>query len=198
LTDQLYRPASASLGPAIAVEHSPGHRDLRAIASWRSSRQPRLLGPWRTSSQMPHRSDRTASDVDLARFDLRIIRAMQSPGRPGLRFANPIGGGASWLVREARHSLPALPPAGAREAPHSGTEPERDWCRLQHRPPHGTQSAAGQAAGEGVGACLPPITSVTGTPSPGPCAGVQAQHVDSLTLRIDTITAPQRCSFRAS
>jgi hypothetical protein len=36
----------------------------------------------RTSSQMPYRSNRAASDVDLARFDLRIIRAMQSSGHP--------------------------------------------------------------------------------------------------------------------
>ena len=46
-----------------------------------SSSQPRLLGSWRSSSQMPYRSISTASDVDLARFDLRIIRAMQSSGR---------------------------------------------------------------------------------------------------------------------
>ena len=31
---------------------------------------------------MPHRSNSAASDVDLARFDVRIIRAMQSSGRP--------------------------------------------------------------------------------------------------------------------
>ena len=31
---------------------------------------------------MPHRSNSAASDVDLAWFDVRIIRAMQSSGRP--------------------------------------------------------------------------------------------------------------------
>ena len=31
---------------------------------------------------MPDRSNSAASDVDLARFDLRIIRAMQSSGHP--------------------------------------------------------------------------------------------------------------------
>jgi hypothetical protein len=31
---------------------------------------------------MPYRSNSAASDVDLARFDLRIIRAMQSSAGP--------------------------------------------------------------------------------------------------------------------
>jgi hypothetical protein len=31
---------------------------------------------------MPYRSNSAASDVDLARLDLRIIRAMQSSARP--------------------------------------------------------------------------------------------------------------------
>jgi len=31
---------------------------------------------------MANRSNRAASDVDLARFDLRLIRAMQSSGHP--------------------------------------------------------------------------------------------------------------------
>jgi hypothetical protein len=30
---------------------------------------------------MPYRSNSEASDVDLARFDLRILRAMQPSGR---------------------------------------------------------------------------------------------------------------------
>jgi hypothetical protein len=51
LTDQLYHPASASLGPAIAVEHDRhDDRDLRAIASWRSNSAPRL-GPWQGHSR---------------------------------------------------------------------------------------------------------------------------------------------------
>jgi hypothetical protein len=32
---------------------------------------------WQTSSPMPYKSNSAASDVSLARFDLRIIRAMQ-------------------------------------------------------------------------------------------------------------------------
>jgi hypothetical protein len=40
------------------------------------------MGPWRTSSQMPYRSSSAASGVNLAQFDLRVIRAMQSSGRP--------------------------------------------------------------------------------------------------------------------
>ena len=32
---------------------------------------------WQTSSPTPYRSNSAASDVDLARFGLRIIRAMQ-------------------------------------------------------------------------------------------------------------------------
>ena len=32
---------------------------------------------------MPHKRNSAASDVDLARFDLRIGRAMQSSARPG-------------------------------------------------------------------------------------------------------------------
>jgi hypothetical protein len=43
--------------------------------------QPRLP-PCRTSSQMPYRSNRGTSDVGLARFEFRIILAMQSSGRP--------------------------------------------------------------------------------------------------------------------
>jgi hypothetical protein len=31
---------------------------------------------------MRYRSNSAASELSLARFDLRIIRAMQSPGRP--------------------------------------------------------------------------------------------------------------------
>jgi hypothetical protein len=31
---------------------------------------------------MPYRSNSAASDIDLARFGLRIIRAMRSSGRP--------------------------------------------------------------------------------------------------------------------
>jgi hypothetical protein len=54
LTAQLYRPGSASLGPAIAAEHDrQDNRDLRALASWRSSSQPRLLGPWRSARAGP-------------------------------------------------------------------------------------------------------------------------------------------------
>jgi hypothetical protein len=37
---------------------------------------------WRTSSQTPYGSNSAASDVDVAPFDLRFIRAMQSSGRP--------------------------------------------------------------------------------------------------------------------
>ncbi len=43
--------------------------------------QPLLLGPWRTSSPMSYRSNSAASEFDLARFDLRIARAMQSSAR---------------------------------------------------------------------------------------------------------------------
>jgi hypothetical protein len=76
-------PGSVSLGPAIDLEHDrQDNRDLRAIASWRSSSPPRPLGPWQTSSQTTYKSSSAASDVDLTRFDLRIIPAMQSSGRP--------------------------------------------------------------------------------------------------------------------
>ena len=52
--------------------------------SWLSGLKPAVVCtlPWRTSSPMSYRSNSGASEVDLARFDLRIIRAMQSSGRP--------------------------------------------------------------------------------------------------------------------
>ena len=52
------------------------------IASRVSSSQPPLALAWRTSSQKLYRSNSAASDGDLAWFDLRIIRAMQSSARP--------------------------------------------------------------------------------------------------------------------
>ena len=42
---------------------------------------------WRTSSQVLYRSNSAASDVDLARFGLRIIRAMQPPPRAARRLS---------------------------------------------------------------------------------------------------------------
>ena len=55
---------------------------------------------------MLYRSSSAASDVDLARFDLRIIRAMQSSGRP-----RPHG----WVrgIAQARSATP--PKTGLRE-----------------------------------------------------------------------------------
>jgi hypothetical protein len=46
------------------------------------SGQPPLIIAWRTSSKLSDRSNGAASDVDLTRFDARIIRATQSSGRP--------------------------------------------------------------------------------------------------------------------
>ena len=59
----------------IRLAHLPGDAAVPPGAA-------RLLSAWRTSSQMSDRCSCAASDVDLARFDLRIIRALQSPGRP--------------------------------------------------------------------------------------------------------------------
>ena len=41
-----------------------------------------LLLTWRTNSQKPYGSNSAGSDGDLAWFDVRIIRAMQSSARP--------------------------------------------------------------------------------------------------------------------
>jgi hypothetical protein len=62
----------------------PANRAHRrpTIASCASTSQPTLALAWRTSSQILYRCNSAASDVDLARFDLRIIRAMQSSVRP--------------------------------------------------------------------------------------------------------------------
>jgi integrase len=54
----------------------------QTIAPRVSSNQPPLGLTWRTSSQMPYRSNSAASDEDLAWLGLRIIRAMQSSARP--------------------------------------------------------------------------------------------------------------------
>jgi hypothetical protein len=64
--------------PPVVSSAQPGAP--RAVTAMSSTR---LLQPWQASRQMPYRSDSAASDVDLARFDLRIIRAMQSSGHPG-------------------------------------------------------------------------------------------------------------------
>ncbi len=53
---------------------------FHAIGGVQARRSGRVLS-WRTSSQKPHRSNSTASDGDLAPFDLRVIRAMQSSAR---------------------------------------------------------------------------------------------------------------------
>jgi hypothetical protein len=79
LTAQLYRPGTASPGPAIAVEHDRhDNRDLRAIASWRTSSQPRLLGPW----QRNH-ADARALTIAFGRRALRCLRE-SSKHRPFL------------------------------------------------------------------------------------------------------------------
>ncbi len=51
------------------------------VASARTA-APVTTGLWRTSSPMSYRSNSVASEVGLARFDLRIIRATQSSARP--------------------------------------------------------------------------------------------------------------------
>ena len=69
----------------IVAKHKPAGAPsecwIVAFAIVRTRWRWRLL-PWRTSSQKPYRSNSAASDGDLARFDLRIIRAMQSSARP--------------------------------------------------------------------------------------------------------------------
>ena len=56
---------------ATVLAHHPGDALVPLSAA-------RLLSAWQTSSQTPSRSNSAASDVGLARFDLRIVRAMQS------------------------------------------------------------------------------------------------------------------------
>jgi hypothetical protein len=51
------------------------------MRSWRRPRHSRSQ-PWQASSPTPYESSSAASDVDIAPFDPRIIRAMQSSARP--------------------------------------------------------------------------------------------------------------------
>ena len=75
----------AIVGPALGVWR--GRQDGFPITGYcilAKQQQAAAAGlVWRTSSQMLDRSNRAASDIDLARFDLRIVRTMQSSGRPG-------------------------------------------------------------------------------------------------------------------
>ena len=56
--------------------------DGSTTASGRKNRPPPCCGRGAPVVRWPTESDSAASDVDPARFDLRIIRAMQSSGRP--------------------------------------------------------------------------------------------------------------------
>ena len=100
---------------------------------------------------MPYRSNSAASDVDLARFDLRIIRAMRSSGHP-----QPDGRARGIGLVRLAHTAQANAIAGAagfplvivtrRRAQLARAEPVRWLCKRVGRSRRGDGTVANRTA----------------------------------------------------
>lgn len=125
MTDQLYRPGSASLGPAIVVEHDrQDNGDLRTIASWRSSSPPRLLGPWHRHSQY---DDAAVVEAIVPRYGPSGCGpAVGFPARSSspMPYGTSRAGGDVGVARTGSRITRAMQPSAAR-GETSGPRPKR-------------------------------------------------------------------------